>query len=337
MIYIRENIVKKQHYVPRFYLRKFSKINDNDNDKKNKILVFDKKNKKKYSSSVYNIACENYFYDIENGTTVKEKQVVESAFSDLETKFSILLNKLINRCEQKENYFTALMSTKKEREEFSFYIIMQLLRTKKYRKKTSKTTMKLLNDMLSFLVMDYELKSKDKKIDINEINVGVDEKLLHLEVLMDENFIEELTGFITNSCWIFIHNKTEIPFATSDNPICRVPRIIDENYLFYNQSNEICMKKQLSLTELISPFLEINFPLSPDVSLKIIRDKVPNYEKWKKLKNRLVPVERVDIINAVNQYQFSMAYEKVFINPNYEYLINNYYKDNFIINENLIF
>ena len=48
--------VKNQHYVPRFYLKYFT-------FNKNQIWVYDKSNRRKYISSLENVACENYFYD----------------------------------------------------------------------------------------------------------------------------------------------------------------------------------------------------------------------------------------------------------------------------------
>lgn len=331
------NITKKQHYVPRMYLRKFSKVNDTDitDDKRNKMLVYDKKIKKTYGASVYDIATENYFYDIENATTLKEKQILESVFSEMETKFSILLKKITNRCEEKNNHYNALIISKKEREEFSVYIVMQLLRTKKYRKNISKITEKVMDDIVPFIVKDYELKSKAKDIDINDVKLMINEKNLHLESLVDEEFIELLSNFIYNSLWCFIHNQTQTPFIISDNPVCRVPRVIDKEFLYVNSNNKICNKIDLELTEFISPYLDIYFPLSPTVAIRIIREKVPEYEKWKKFKNRLIPVNRVDLIDGINKYQFIMAYEKVFINPSYETLIDFYCKT--YVGNNLIF
>lgn len=48
--------VKKQHYVPQFYLRNFS----NDNKQ---IFVFDKFDKKIFSANIKNVGCQRYFYN----------------------------------------------------------------------------------------------------------------------------------------------------------------------------------------------------------------------------------------------------------------------------------
>ncbi|CAG1020416.1 hypothetical protein DOJK_00319 [Patescibacteria group bacterium] len=52
----KEKDVKKQHYVPQVYLRRFSI--------KNQINVLDKFNDKSYPSNIKDVAEENRFYDI---------------------------------------------------------------------------------------------------------------------------------------------------------------------------------------------------------------------------------------------------------------------------------
>lgn len=43
--------VKRQHYVPRFYLNYFA-------DNKNQVWVYDKEIRKAFQTSIINIACE---------------------------------------------------------------------------------------------------------------------------------------------------------------------------------------------------------------------------------------------------------------------------------------
>lgn len=50
---MKDFFTKKQHYIPRTYLRQFSKINCSSDDKKNKIFVFDKSLKKKHMIQMF--------------------------------------------------------------------------------------------------------------------------------------------------------------------------------------------------------------------------------------------------------------------------------------------
>ena len=51
-------MVKQEHYVPKFYLRKFSD--------KDKISVYDIKNDRIFRTNINKIACNNYFYDLDS-------------------------------------------------------------------------------------------------------------------------------------------------------------------------------------------------------------------------------------------------------------------------------
>lgn len=55
-------------------------------------------NKKTYDSNVYNIACENLFYDIKNASANNERQIFEKTFGEMETTFVVLLKMFIRRC-----------------------------------------------------------------------------------------------------------------------------------------------------------------------------------------------------------------------------------------------
>ncbi len=50
---------KKQHFVPRFYLERWAIPG------KYQVYVFNKQQKKSYPASIYDIASERYFYDID--------------------------------------------------------------------------------------------------------------------------------------------------------------------------------------------------------------------------------------------------------------------------------
>jgi hypothetical protein len=74
---------KKQHYVPRFYLKNFSWC-----DKK-EISLYNKKSQKKVlSSNLYNQCHEPYFYG--------EDLIIENAFRDIEGVVSNIISKMLN-------------------------------------------------------------------------------------------------------------------------------------------------------------------------------------------------------------------------------------------------
>lgn len=305
-----EDIVKKQHYIPRFYLRRFSDTQGHanySNDKKNKIIVYDKKNKYQYSSNVQDIACQKYFYDIKDSTNIDEKQLFEHTFSKLEDEFSIEINMLIKRCEQDENYFTVLITSREEKEKLAFYIALQLFRTKKVRRKIEETFKVFNNDRLKFFnaYLRHFPNGKAHK----DLKLIVDEQKIHLNLLADDENLNSYADFFVDSNWCFLRNVTNIPFIISDNPVCKVPIYDEETYINLSYFTDK---------------LYIYFPLSPNIALFIFRKDIPNYKEWEKNINRLIPISNIDTIDFINKYQWLTADEKIFINPKYSYLIKRY-------------
>lgn len=80
-------VVKKQHYVPQFYLRGFSEMNND------KVDIYRKKDKKFINTNVRSICYQKYFYDIEDNTFVKEILEVRSEYYNLNIDVEQLLQK----------------------------------------------------------------------------------------------------------------------------------------------------------------------------------------------------------------------------------------------------
>ncbi len=111
--------VKKQHYVPRFYLNNFTSSDDN-------IFVYDKVAGKVFNTGVKNIACERYFYD---SVKFENEQYLEKHYSLLESEFALFYSDFISKIEssEKENIL------KSDKKIFSRFLVLQIDRTKEYR------------------------------------------------------------------------------------------------------------------------------------------------------------------------------------------------------------
>lgn len=319
MIEIKENNTKKEHFIPRCYLKNFSSsgyMNKCGKKSENQMLVYNKENRKKYISRVYDVACENYFYDLDKVDNIEDKLIIETTLGEIESNFINLLNKFINICEEKENINSALITTKKERAEFSYYIVIQLLRTKKFREIQKNFYQKMLDQRLVF----YKLFRKnyfDEDINLNAGDILINGKTIHLERLFDDELIDEMSLFILDSYWTFIYNDTSVPFIISDNPVCRIP-ILDN----YGINNE------MELSSFMSNSLEINFPLNNKISLHIYRNKSIFYKQLgEALNNRLILVGKEDLIHDMNKYQCIMADERVFFRCEDDSLIDLYFND----------
>ncbi|MBW3001871.1 DUF4238 domain-containing protein [Candidatus Woesearchaeota archaeon] len=261
--------IKKQHYVPQLYLKGFS----TQRNKEKYLFVYNKENKKCFQANIRKIACENYFYDID------ETQITEKIFSKIESEFNIPLQKLI----QAEDLDKLNESDKKV---LSYFIAAQLFRTKQFR-----LTYKQICDGL------FDKIGKSQLADFKEGQVTLTEdslKRLHISSIF--SFIEDISKIIqTELSWKLCINNTKMPFWTSDNPI-----------VFYNELESDPFVSNMGLK---CKGFQLHFPLSHRLLLILldpntrIRDlsksktiKDPNYRAKISKINEKVNFRLVDLL-----------------------------------------
>lgn len=177
---------KKQHYVPRFYLKYFSIFGNGD-----AIGVYNIKSKKYIPvGSVNNQAYSNYFYG--------DDLVLENVLCDLEGQASVVISNIINYRglpAHAEDYLILLM-----------FVIFQANRTKYQAEE--------LNEMIDkqFHVIfkdDHEFKEKfaPHKIEFtNPMQFGL-------------KIVAEILPITFDLDCMLIINNSKVPFITSDNPV----------------------------------------------------------------------------------------------------------------------
>lgn len=193
--------IKIQHYVPRFYLRHFSKLQG-----KNYIVnCFDKSELTEFSTDISNVGCQKYFYDIDKDTY----QLVERKLSAYEKEFNRIYNKLVKR----KNL--ACLNWK-EKEVIAHFVATQEIRTNEMREML-RSSAKELKRWLS----DKPLK-EDLERQLREIQTEKRLKTTHLKLLVETLLgKDELVDIILQMKWVLGESYLEMPFWTSDNPVCR--------------------------------------------------------------------------------------------------------------------
>jgi hypothetical protein len=180
------NRVKKQHYVPQFYLKYFIDANSN-------IHVFDTVNEKRFATTTANIAHDRLFYDnkpLEKFIGVK--QVIEHALANTEAKAADFFRKLIAILEA--NNLGSL--TRDDYRKLADFITTQERRTPE-----AQTRMKEI------------AKRANQELE-NDIQFQQAYLLLHEDVLkVAEDWCDRY--------WIFWRNETNLHFYTSDHPVVR--------------------------------------------------------------------------------------------------------------------
>ncbi len=227
---------KNEHYIPRFYLKKFSTIR---NKKSYLIDVYNKKeNKIMLKQNVKNFACINKFYDINiediekqldiyfklpniDETTKKrilsDNQIIEHYLANLESDIAPLFDSIEKNHDIINDIFFRI--------KFCIFIRDLSIRTKGFRNQLKKIASITLEQM--------------KKLNINnlgsyDINKSADElaKKEQLQGMISlPSTIKEVSFFLKEYDFYIGINNTKIPFVLSDQPAL---------FAFLNV-NEICI------------------------------------------------------------------------------------------------
>lgn len=302
---------KKEHYVPRCYLKNFILEND-------RVKVFDKFKMQVREQRIMDVAMENYFYDIkfeeliqkaeqEEQEKIKkdliellevnkwedvvdqldEKHLEREFFSPIETVYSELLQIFINKSYDGNSWVmkNCLLCSEIEKSFMALCIAVQIIRTKSFRDN--------LRDTISKTYQTLAYKSQMNDVDALpkeafECEVSPDfVKLQHSSLILDEEMAIEMAETLCNHIWVMYVNKTEYPFYTSDNPIATIPHKHD---------------KFMSYGGLKSEGVEIVFPISPKLLLamyeKTSYDKLFSDRQFYVLASK----DQIDYFNCMQVY-----------------------------------
>jgi len=179
---------KNQHFVPRFYLKKFSLESQGE-----RISIYNiSSNKLIKSAKLYEQASKNYFY----GSDLK----IENALENLETKSAKIINYIIDT--------QALPQADSEDNQILLIFILSLLgRTVYAAEKIEEALEKYKETILS--IDKNALSKTGQNLDMT-LTDAVQESL-SMAVLS--------VPLVRDLDWKLIINETEQPFITSDNPV----------------------------------------------------------------------------------------------------------------------
>jgi len=240
------NKVKKQHYVPQFYLRNFSK-----NGKR--IEVFDKEQRKSYPANIKDVACGNYFHDIDNEHFKDETQEMEKFLSRLEGNYKNSLDSVLKKLKDAKIEYLNTKSlsydfniTQEEKRGIAEFFVLQWIRTDKKRKEFTQIT-----ETLRQAIKEH---CEDANIDFNQVDTKYDVKMSQLDMIFSS--IEPLSSYLMEQKWLFGMNMSAIPFYTSDNPA-----ILDK---------EFCENKKYRGNGFESPNINFYLPLNSKFILLVV-------------------------------------------------------------------
>lgn len=183
---------KREHYVPRFYLRNFSY----DKDEPFYLHCYDKQDERGFKATIRNIGHENYFYDL------SPSQEIEDLLADLEGDLEPSYTKLVETGD--------LMGLNRDdRLKISTLISLQHLRTRKFR-----DTIKQASEYTLDAIEDEGSEARDI-VEAATEESGAKEWQLQLL----SNALLGFAEILDRMGWFLFKNRTEYPLWTSDHPI----------------------------------------------------------------------------------------------------------------------
>lgn len=290
-------LTKRQHYVPRLYLKKFSQL------KNDKVNYYDKIIKKKLTNMhVDNVAQQSYFYDLsedfineikslkdnEFDERLLDKQYLEKCFSKLETNFGVTSESVINKVNSCEDPFSLTVINYiniDEKKDLATFIALQSIRTPAYRmlgKNFFKFMNKLIPSIFDSLFTD--------ELSENEILFGY----------LSTGALDRLSAHFTQNFQWYIGIIDKPEQAKNEN--VRKTFVTDE---FLISDNPIINMKHVEKKNPKNVHLEICLPLTPKYIL-ILRE--PHFPE--NFINSIVSMHRNDI-RIYNEYQYRFSYRKV--------------------------
>ncbi len=246
---------KSQHFVPRFYLRNFA---TDENGKTISLMNIDASRYVRHAP-IKSQACKDYFYGVD--------PVIENALSDFEGQVASLIARAISECRLPQRGTDDYRSILK-------FVVIQSLRTGYAVKTINEYSDKLVKHIMS-----------DDIHDESDLQSSI---VLNDPVAFNLSMIDKVLFVADDLLCVMIHNRTNLPFITSDNPV-----------IMYNQFLEH-RKTVGSNTGWTAKGLQVILPISP-------RHLLMYYDRdvyvVRHMKESVMCTSNMDDINMLNSLQ----------------------------------
>lgn len=284
--------VKKEHYVPQFYLNAWDEAGTHQ------IHVYDKTADCFRVNNISDVAVERYFYDVNPKDIFSKKYLDEMkkhGFSwdsdeksqglelflskEIEKPMSNLINGIIEKARSITPWHidNCFFISEEKKLELSIYLAIQFIRTRHIRTGIIDNADCIVQWLEDMGVPD--LKVKEYTISKEAA------KNMHIQMLIDKENLEKVTNCFFRLTWMLGINRTEDKLFTSDNPIGTQAHIKDPI---------------LSMNGIGSRGVEVFYPFSPDIIL-IMADATyhTHCQAYERGYVELLDTENIDYYNSI--------------------------------------
>ena len=234
---------KKQHTVPRFYLKAFTDTND-------QLFVFDKVIEKRFRANISDVSQHRRFYDLPaecfglEADTAYDPQFVEHNLAERESILSKALTEFLAEAKEEKPI------DQHHRFSLAYFIALQTLRTPLVRT-VMKEAWKRVKDHLAATEGPECVAPGSpifKQLDVPEFGWVKSQAAVMLNPIVAAQIMDPLVERV----WCIGINKTGRPFYTSDNPVVKYAHIDPPPGMGFGIG---------------SPGVEVALPLTPEIIL----------------------------------------------------------------------
>lgn len=219
---------RKQHYLPKCYLRNFS-----SNEKS--IWTYNKEISKKFSQSIKNAGQLENFYKVSekylgNGIKKRDPNFIEKDFfaNHVEPEFSVLLKVIKDEyCKWQINQLNKPVLEEGDLQMFASLLGIQFLRLPYIQKKYWSHFIKSSKARLDLLKSWFSAELSTATAPLNNVSISYDEagkSIIHSSLFSDQALVDDYQISLLNKYWVFYVSEYET-FYTSDRPIIVKPHL----------------------------------------------------------------------------------------------------------------
>jgi len=293
---VASKIAKKQHYVPKFYLKEFATDETYGKKDKAQVHIYDLKKEEIYIRNIRTIAYENYIYSPTNEKN-QRTAYMEDKLADIEN----LMSKIWKDFSNKRTRLSPSM-----KEAISLFIATLILRHPDNLVKNKEIKKFMFKEIMSHIPKEqtkfiYSANGKESIMEIKDMidwhdMSENDEKKFFIENI--EYLAMNIAEKLVKKKWSVITSKEKV-FITSDRPV-------------------VISNPETGLLGIDSKGVIISLPISP-TRLLVLEDNIKNEEDLTEytLKKGCAPL--------FNKFVWANAYRYVIASKNIEDVIDEIY------------
>lgn len=289
---IKQNMVKNQHYVPKAYLRFFSRKSKDDYY----IAVMDKNKDKPFMTNIENIASCKYFYEV---NSKPENYWEEFYCKNIESSLPKIFNNIISASTISQNNATILNTMLKK--EMSKIIFSQISRTRKAREFYDEIGNDIKMQIINGIYKEFDnILSKQHKEVLEKIRNDSDlVRDMELDTINSDRLLTKSTYYLMDRIWVIYKNLNykKCPFITSDHPVVYYNLLNNKTNL---QSNGIALDSTI-----------IQYPINRELLLVLYPRKM-YFGGLQKFDNKIVFIKEDAFVLKVDKLQYEQCYKQAY-------------------------